>query len=241
VRAVRLLEYAITKKPESVLDVGVGRGMHAFSFIANGIPVTGVDVRPSPLTHDDYNHVQNDFMLSDFGEDKYDMVWCCHTLEHVPNVQATLMKIRELLKDDGWLCIAVPTDRQNRFHVGHLTLWTPAHLIYNLICAGYDCKEAYWYSEYCTVGLIVQKKPDIDYSGRTGMPSEVAWLNQYTPGKVRHLDGAWWGNRWHEATDSRIPDPPCVTAGYVQTNLDPEAQLYTGPNPDLRKGYERSN
>lgn len=240
-RAVRLLEYALTKEPMTVLDVGVGRGMHAFSFLANKCLVTGLDVREPTLTHSDYRHISSTIEQAELDE-TFDMVWCCHTLEHLPNVQMSLIKMRKWLNDDGFMVVAVPTDRQQRLHVGHLTLWTPAHLVYNLICAGFDCKEALWYTEYCTIGLIVQKKPDIDYSGRTGMPSETAWLNQYSPIPIRHNDGAWWGNRWPEEDGftPRPPDPPATTAGSEITNLAPEVQLAFGPNPSLRKPHGRS-
>lgn len=235
-RAVRLLEYAIEQKPETVLDVGTGKGMHAFSFLANGSEVTGLDVVPGRIDHPNYKHVESAYELVKF-DDQFDMVWCSHVLEHIPNVQHFLIWLREHLKPGGYLAIAVPASRQNRLHIGHLSLWTPAHLIYNLICAGWDCREALWYTEYLSIGLIVQKTEDLDMEGRTGMPSEGFWLNQYTPKKVYHEDGAWWGNNWHEETFPRVPDPPFVTLGFERSNLPPEVQLAFGPNPALRKPH----
>ena len=92
-----------------------------------------------------------------------------------------------------------------------------------------------WYTEYCTIGLIVQKKPEIDLKWRTGMPNEVKDLNQYTPFRINHEDSAWWPNNWYEETIPVAPDPPSVTADYQRTNLPPEVQLAYGPNPALRK------
>jgi len=238
-RAVRLLEKALALDPETVLDVGVGKGRHSFSFLAHGCRVTGVDENNSPLEHPLYDHIPMAFEQYDFQDRKFDVVWCCHTLEHVPNVGMFLIKLRHLLKDTGTLFIAVPTDRQQRLHIGHLTLWTPAHLVYNLICAGWNCQLAKWYTEYCTIGLMVQKVPDLNFDGRTGMPSEVFWLNQYAPRDMKHECGAWWGNNWPEKTDGRIPDPPGVTTGNTLTDLPPEQQAWFGPNPELRKKYER--
>jgi len=100
---------------------------------------------------------------------------------------------------------------------------------------------ANWYTEYCTIGLIVQKTTDVDFRGRTGMPSEIQWLNEYTPKFTRHNDGAWWGNKWHEPTGDRVPDPPTVTIGNAETNLPPEVLIPYGPNPDLRKPPGRAN
>ena len=166
-RASRLLEHALSREPESVLDVGVGHGEHAIAFMGNGALVTGLDVKEPPLENPMYNHVREPIETATFNDRKFDLIWCSHTLEHIPNVQMFLIKLQTLLKDDGWLYIAVPTDRQNRLHVGHLTLWTPAHLAYNLVCAGWDCKEALWYTEYLSIGMCVQKKPVIDLSWRT--------------------------------------------------------------------------
>jgi SAM-dependent methyltransferase len=235
-RAVRLLEYALTKKPETVLDVGSGNGDHALAFLGQGAKVTGIDVRDSRITNANYEYIQSPYEKINLEDRRFDMVWCSHTLEHVPNAQHFLIWMRRWLKEDGWLAIAVPTSRQNRLHIGHLSLWTPAHLVYNLVCAGWDCKHAQWYTEYLTIGLIVQKGPDIDLSWRTSLPAEIFGLNQFTPISVHHEDGAWWGNRWPEEFEaSRIQDPPTVTIGTARTTLPPQVQLAYGPNPSLRK------
>lgn len=245
-RAVRLLRDAISKQPEKVLDVGVHTGKHAMAFIAGGAEVTGIDVTLTPFEHPKYSHVSKPFeyVIQDgiLEKESFDMVWCSHTIEHIPNVQSFLVGLHYFLRDDGWLYIAAPTNRQNRLHIGHLTLWTPAHLVYNLICAGWDCREAKWYTEYCTIGLCVQRRPEIDLSWRTSLPSEIEQVNEYAPKFMGHNDGAWWGNNWHEETIPRVPDPPLVTVGEERTNLPPELLLALGPNPALRKrpgiGYD---
>ena len=237
--AVRLLLDAMSKEAKTVLDIGSWKGRHAEGFISSGSYVTGIDLTSEPITHESYEHIQNAFELHDFEDKKFDLVWCSHTLEHVPNVQMFITKMMNLLEDGGWLYIAVPTDRQQRFHIGHLTLWTPALLVYNLICAGVDCKDARWYTEYRTIGLCLQRKPPIDLSWRTGLPHEQTDLNRFTPKVVRHQDGAWWGNNWHEETGDRLADPPSVTIGIQRTNLPPEVQLDFGPNPELRKKYAK--
>ena len=234
-RANSLLKQALTHHPETVLDIGVGRGDHAIAFISNGSKVVGVDLSPAKIEHDNYEHHQDPYEELELDK-QFDMVWCSHTLEHIPNVQHFLIKLHEWLKPGGWLCLGVPTDRQSRLHVGHLTLWTPAHLAYNLVCAGWDCSDAIWYTEYLTIGMMVQKKESLDLSWRTSMPGETLHLNKYMPIIVRHNDGAWWGDNWPEELDSPRPlDPPLVTLGAEQTNLPPEIQLAYGPNPKLRK------
>jgi 2-polyprenyl-3-methyl-5-hydroxy-6-metoxy-1,4-benzoquinol methylase len=146
-RATRLLEYAISQKPETVLDIAVGPGRHAQCFIANGAKVTGVDIKNPTFEHENYEHIKAPYEELDLGGRQYDMIWCCHTLEHIPNVQHFLLHLASWIKEGGWLAISVPP-QADRLHVGHMSLWTPAHLVYNLICAGWDCREAVWYTEY---------------------------------------------------------------------------------------------
>jgi SAM-dependent methyltransferase len=191
--------------------------------------------------HKYYTHVQEPYENASF-EEQFDLIWCSHTLEHIPNVQHFLVTLQGWLKPGGWLFIAVPSDRQARIHVGHLTLWTPAHLAYNLVCAGWDCKDAIWYTDYLSIGMVVQNKGPLDLSWRTSLPNEVSHLNQFMPKHVRHNDGAWWGNNWpDEVPYERASDPPLVTIGVEKTNIPPQTQLAYGPNPELRRGYERIN
>ena len=234
---IDLLQDALTKNPETVLDLGVGSGVHAKAFIANGASVVGVDVKDPPHEHKQYAHSQTpvEFLEPADDSEPYDMVWCSHLLQLLPNVQAFLVQIDTFLKDDGWLYIAVPCNDQSRFHVGHLTLWTPALLVYNLICAGWDCSGAKWYTSYDTIGLCMQKKRIKDMSWRTGTTDELVHLNEYSPATMKHEHGAWWGNNWPTETDGRVTDPPLVTSGVVSTNLPPKVQLAFGPNPLLRK------
>ena len=255
-RAVRLLEYAVKKNPEKVLDVGVGHGRHAVAFMGQGANVTGIDVRSAPLEHPLYRHIEGPYETSklevrgEYNEEyetykmvpaEFDLVWSSHVIEHVPNVQHFLISLRKWLKPGGWLMLAAPNSLQNRIHIGHLSLWTPAHLIYNLISAGWNCKDALWYTDYLSIGVAVQKVDDIDMSWRTSMPSEIFDLNKYTPIKVYHEDSAWWGNRWPEPFETeRAIDPPGVTVGLEQSNLPPMSQLAFGPNPELRNPPQHS-
>ncbi len=232
-----LLNHALTKNPETVLDLGVGRGVHAKAFIGNGATVVGVDVKDPPHEHERYIHSQTPVEFLEPAEDAepYDMVWCSHLLQLLPNVQAFLVQMETFLKDDGWLYLAVPCNPQDRFHIGHLTLWSPALLVYNLICAGWDCSSAEWYTSGNTIGLCMQKKRIEDMSWRTGTIEEITYVNEYSPLAMKHEHGAWWANNWPVLTSGREQDPALVTAGVHKSNLPPKTRLAFGPNPALRK------
>ena len=156
----RLLERVIeVTEPCTVIDVGVGKGEQAQAFLDAGYTVTGVSLSESPIEHDWYIHIQN---RMEECPCEGDIVWCSHTLEHTPNVGQFLRQCRQSTID--WFCIVVPNDRQNLLIDGHLTFWTPAHLMYNLVIAGFDCNKAKWYTEGRDIALMVQRvdRPHVD-------------------------------------------------------------------------------
>lgn len=209
-RAFRLLKAALDLPCQHVADCAVGHGNHAMAFLSKGRDVTGIDLSPAKIRHPRYRHLHRSF---EDCEIEADMVWSCHTLEHVTDTGVMLRAFRDWLKPGGWLALAVPPSPMEYFHVGHLTLWTPAHLLYNLVVAGWDCREARWYTEYHTIGVLVQKTDDIGMRGRTAMPSEIDWLNQYMPVTIEHEGNAWLENRWPEPTGPRATAPRRVVAG----------------------------
>ena len=105
----------------TVLDVGSGGGEHADLFISNGKSVTCVDLGTSIyFKKKPYNVIIQDF--NDFEvNQKYDLVWCSHVLEHQKDVGSFIKKVYDLINDNGFLCITVPPMKHN-IVVGHLIL-----------------------------------------------------------------------------------------------------------------------
>lgn len=180
------------------------------AFLSKGKKVTGLDIFDPKLRHANYTTKGQSFEEANLGE--FDLVWSCHTLEHVENPGFFLRRLREWTKPGGWLAIAVPPGSQDYLHIGHLTLWTPAHLAYNLVTAGWNCKDAKWYTEDRDIGFLVQRTDDIRFTGRTAMPTELEWLRQFMPVPIDHECNAWWPNNWHEATEGRSLIPPRLVA-----------------------------
>lgn len=153
----------------SVLDVGSGSGGHAEMFLNHGKKVTCIDTGNSayfkagqskPIFDDGIKmHVCN---FSDFhSEEKYDLVWCSHILEHQKNVGIFIEKCYSLLSDTGILCITVPPLKTNIVG-GHLTLWNTGLLLYNLVINRIDCSEAICFQYDYNISVIVRKKNLID-------------------------------------------------------------------------------
>jgi len=120
---------------ETVLDVGCGRGPHTRAFQAAGKTVTPTDIFSA---FDGV--VVGDYAQLDFGR-QFDCVWLSHVLEHQLNVNMFLKKVHRDIKEGGWLAITVPP-LKHEIVGGHVTLWNAGLLLYNLILAGFDCRQA---------------------------------------------------------------------------------------------------
>lgn len=120
----------------------------------------------------------------------YDGIYCAHTLEHMRNVGFTLDKMHTELKDNGLLCIVVPPGKPEIVG-GHLSLWNAGLLLYNLIRARFDCKQAAVKTYGYNVAVLVRKRRatylDANLTEDSG---DIEALRPYFPLKVEHgFDG----------------------------------------------------
>lgn len=63
------------------------------------------------LTADLYNkHVMVKMDISDiqYPDETFDMIYCSHVLEHVPDDRKAMREFRRVLKSDGWAILLVP-------------------------------------------------------------------------------------------------------------------------------------
>lgn len=134
----------------TVLDVGCGAGEHARLLRHLGKTVTTIDL------HRDADIV-GDYATTPI-ERTFDVVWCSHSLEHQRNVGLFLEKLGTNLDDGGLLAISVPTHPAERLVAGHVTVWNAGLLCYNLVLAGFDCREA-TFTSTVDLSLIVPKRP----------------------------------------------------------------------------------
>lgn len=117
-----------------VLDVGAGHGAQADRARAAGCRVFTIDLAP-PADH------VGDFMSWMGGKAGFDAVWACHVLEHQPNPNAFLVGCRERLRPGGKLFVTVPP-LKHEIVGGHVTLWNAGLLLYQMVLAGFDCRNA---------------------------------------------------------------------------------------------------
>lgn len=117
----------------SVLDIGCGSGEHSEAFKAAGKQVTSIDIVP---TYKDAKAVN--IMLYSTDE-KFDLIWCSHILEHQLNVNSFVKKCRSLASK--YICVTVPP-LKHEIVGGHVTLWNAGLVMYNLVLGGFDCSNA---------------------------------------------------------------------------------------------------
>lgn len=158
-----LANAALKLDAKTVLDIGFGAGGASILFGSNNRRVTAIG-----LGLDSYGYPQDEFSklgircqeisFEDFkSEEKFDLIWASHVLEHTLNVGHFLDKCHELLVDDGWLCVLVPPFK-NEVVGGHVSNgWNIGQLMYSLLLAGYDIKNGHFVHHGYNLCAFVQK------------------------------------------------------------------------------------
>jgi len=135
-----------------ILDVGAGDCSHAEWFRSKGFIVYTVDFANNHTFVGDFNEIWS--TIRDI-EGFFDCVWSSHVLEHQKNPGRFLEAVRSLTETGGLIAITVPP-RKDRLVGGHLSLYTPLSLIYNMILAGLDCSGASVKVEGYNISVVVR-------------------------------------------------------------------------------------
>jgi len=143
-RSIYALDYVKRLNLKSVLDVGSGGGYHANEFKRNGSEVTCVDFGASIYATEskieNLNIIHVDFNNFNPSE-KYELVWASHILEHQRNIGLFIEKLIECCSDNGYICITLPDPHRNLWG-GHLSIWSPGLLAYNVVLCGIDLSSS---------------------------------------------------------------------------------------------------
>lgn len=127
----------------SVLDIGSGAGKHADFFEAAGKHVTAIDFGVS-IYHQQKTSQRTEIIGNYYDyafESEFDLVWASHVLEHQPNPNLFLNKIHADCREGGWVAITVPP-LKHEIVGGHVSLWNAGLLLYQLVLAGFNCRDA---------------------------------------------------------------------------------------------------
>jgi SAM-dependent methyltransferase len=149
VRADLALDACLRLGARKAIDIGSGDGLHAARLRSAGVEVVTVSLREPA-------DVIADYLDTNIGP--VDLVWASHVLEHQPNPNLFLKKCFADLRDGGWLCVTVPP-LKHEIVGGHVSLWNAGLLLYHLILAGFDCRDAMVKCYGYNISALVQKIP----------------------------------------------------------------------------------
>ncbi|MFI0430075.1 class I SAM-dependent methyltransferase [Mariniflexile sp. HMF6888] len=167
---------------QTVLDIGSGEGKHSDMLQNEGKKVTSIDFGKSiyfERRSENHTCIFGDYYSHDFKE-QFDAIWASHVLEHQPNPNLFLKKTHNDLKEGGILAITVPPLKHDIVG-GHVTLWNAGLLMYQLIMAGFDCRDVSIKSYGYNISLILKKKSIISYPDLSYDSGDIIKLNAFFP------------------------------------------------------------
>jgi len=93
-----------------VLDVGCGQGVALELFRAAGLSPVGVTLGPDAevCRSKGFEVREMDLSFLDFEDERFDLVWCRHAIEHSVFPFFTLSELHRVLKPGGALYLEVP-------------------------------------------------------------------------------------------------------------------------------------
>lgn len=183
---------------DTVLDVGGGAGEHADVFEAFGKHVTSVDYGKS--VYFERRNAQREVIIGDFNRltlpRRYDLVWCSHVLEHQLDAHHFLRQLHGATAEGGVLAITVPP-LKHEIVGGHVSLWNPGLLLYRLVLAGFDCRQARVRQYGYNISVLLEKRsielPELAFDAGD-VRRLRAWLPAALPYRPNALDDPFDGN-----------------------------------------------
>lgn len=166
----------------TVLDIGSGEGKHSDVLRDNGKDVTSIDFGKSIYFQkraENHTCIFGDYYTYDFKE-QFDAIWASHVLEHQPNPNFFLKKIHKDLKENGVLAITVPPLKHNIVG-GHVTLWNAGLLLYQLVLAGFNCKDVSIKSYGYNISVVLRKRNIVKYPELSYDSGDIIKLKEFFP------------------------------------------------------------
>jgi SAM-dependent methyltransferase len=183
---------------DTVFEIGAAAGSAARAMKFCGKRVYTVEIMPTFGAD-----FVGDYLEINPGM-QFDAIWCSHVLEHQRYLARFLERIYDDLRDGGVFALTVPRAVYPLL-MGHCNVFTGAHLIYQLVLAGFDCADARIRCYDWQTSVIVTKKAN-------GISRQSFASTQYegdlAPGYVKDIissfprpwqpslakDGAIWGD-----------------------------------------------
>jgi len=101
--------------PKRVLHVAPERQIARIIRRATGVRYVSTDIE-SPRAM-----VKADLMRLGFADNSFDIIYCSHVLEHVPDDGQAMRELRRVLRSDGWAILQVPVVRDRTYEDASIT------------------------------------------------------------------------------------------------------------------------
>jgi len=136
---------------KKLLDVGCGTGDFLLNCKNNGWDVVGVEpnknakgIAETKLIVNGASKIYTD--ISEINTEKFDVITLWHVLEHVPNLEVYISNLKQLLKPNGVLVIAVPNFKSYDANY------------YKQFWAAFDAPRHLWHFSRKSIKLLFSKE-----------------------------------------------------------------------------------
>ncbi len=147
-KKVKLITNYVGKDSQkSILDIGCGTGDFLLTCQKTNFLITGIEPnqKAKKLTSSKVNaEIYSD--ISKITSQKFDCITMWHVLEHVPNLEEYISKLKQLLKPNGILFIAVPNYKS--FDADY----------YGKFWAAYDVPRHLWHFSQKSISVLFRKE-----------------------------------------------------------------------------------
>lgn len=140
-------EFLEIDSQNSILDIGCGTGDFLVACQKNGYEVNGVEPNEKPnLISKSKLEIDIHQDISEINSQKFDTITMWHVLEHVPNLEEYIYNLKQLLKPNGTLFVAVPNYKS--FDANY----------YGKFWAAYDVPRHLWHFSQKSIELLFKKQ-----------------------------------------------------------------------------------
>ena len=172
-------------QPGKVLDIGCGVGDNArilksFGFVVDGITISENELKEANL------FLQNGYLFDlenglpeEVKNQQYDYIICSHVLEHVCYPEPLLKDIKNCIRRDGKIVVALP----NLFH--YASRWKLMKGEFNYQAAGvWDNTHFKWYSFRTGKALLEKNGLKVIYNSVTGQLPANSFFSKFLSKKT---------------------------------------------------------